>query len=254
MAGDFKPKARDKNLLDSKRVTLSIPCPVKGVKGFSNLYYYANNDNPGITVYTGDPSDKDNNFGRIQAKFGLLDLQVHLEQLDLAIKSKEAIKLGVTCKGMRGGQGNMKQMDVAYVEVGKNQAGVVYIMVEDLERQGRPKIYFPFAPTRFHNFAVNGEPMTEAPLSALVARGVYNLVSRALVHISVTTYKHPEPKQQNGGGGYGQRSGGNSGGGNFNRGGGGGNYGGGGTGGGESETSGSGFSGGGSSDFDDISF
>lgn len=223
--GKFVPKAREKNLLDSKRITLSIPCPVKGVKGFSNLYYFANNDNPGINVYTGDPSDKDNNFGRIQAKFGLLDLQVHLEQLDAVIRSKDPVKYDVTCKSIRGQ--DKKQMDVALVEVGKRPDGVVYIMVEDLERNGRPKIYFPFAPTRFHNYARNGVPLEEAELSVLVARAVYNLVSKAAVAISVATYKHPEPKQGGfSGGGGGQNRGGQGGGNNYNRGnsGGGGGY------------------------------
>lgn len=220
---DFKPKARDKNVLDSKRVNLSIPCPVKGVKGFSTLYYYANNDNPGITVYTGDPNDKDNNFGRIQAKFGLMDLMIHLEQLDAVIKSKDAIKMSAVCKGMRGGKDNMKQMDVAEVEVGKRPDGVVYICVRDLENRNRPEIYFPFAPTRFHNYAINGEQCTEAQLSVLVAKGVYRLMGDLVTQISDRTYKHPEPKQ-NGGGGYGGNRGGNGGGGygGGNRGGGGG--------------------------------
>lgn len=250
---DFKPKARDKNLLDSKRITLSIPCPVKGVKGFSNLYYYANNDNPGITVYTGDPNDKDNNFGRIQAKFGLLDLMVHLEQLDTVIKSKEAIKMTAVCKGMRGGKDNLKQMDVAEVEVGKRPDGVVYICVRDLENRNRPEIYFPFAPTRFHEYAINGERCTEAVLSVLVAKAVHRLMGDAATTISIATYKHPEPKQPGGGGGgYGGNRGGGGGGGygGGNRGGGGGygngdnkGYGGG---------SGSSFNGGG--DDDDLPF
>lgn len=220
---DFKPKPRDKNVLDSKRVTLSMPCPVKGVKGFSNLYYYANNDNPGITVYTGDPNDKDNNFGRIQAKFGLLDLMIHLEQLDAVIKSKEPLSMTCVCKGFRGSKDAPKQMDVAEVEVGKRADGVVYICVRDLENRNRPEIFFSFAPTRFHSYAINGEPCTEAQLSVLVAKGVYRLMGDLVPMISKDTYKHPEPKQQGGGGGGygGNRGGGNSNYGGGNRGGGG---------------------------------
>jgi hypothetical protein len=226
--GGFKPKARDKNLLDSKRITLSIPCPVKGVKGFSNLYYYANNDNPGITVYTGDPNDKENNFGRIQAKFGLLDLLVHLEQLDVVVRSKDPIKMTATCKGMRGGKDNPKQVDVAEVEVGKRPDGVVYICVRDLELRNRPEIYFPFAPTRFHNFAINGEPCTEAQLSVMVAKAIYKLMSEMVPQISKDTYKHPEPKQGGGNFGGGNRGGGGGNNYNNNRGGNGGSGGGGG--------------------------
>lgn len=234
MAGDFKPKMRDKNVLDSRKIVLSTPCPVKGVKGWSTLQYYANNDNPGITVYTNDPSDKENNFGRIQAKFGLLDMHIHLEQLSAVASSKEPVNMSVTCKGMRGGKDNPKQVDVAEVEVGKRQDGVVYIVVRDLENRNRPEIEFVFTPSRFHNYAVNGQPATEAMLSVLVAKGIYKLLSELIPQVSRTTYKHPEPKQQGGGGGgYG---GGNRGGGGNNYGGnnnsnGGGNRGGGGGGG-----------------------
>jgi hypothetical protein len=221
--GKFVPKAREKNLLDSKRITLSIPCPVKGVKGWSNLCFYANNDNPGITVYTGDPNDKDNNFGRIQAKYGLLDLMLLLEQLDAVIRSKEPIKMDSVCKSIRGQ--DKKQMDVARVEVGKNTAGVVYIMLEDLERSGRPMIHFPFSPSRFHNYGRNGVPMEEAELSVLVAKAFYRTVGDLVLQISKDTYKHPEPKQGGFGGGQQQQRGGNGGGyNNNNRSGGGGGY------------------------------
>lgn len=253
MAGDFKPKARDKNLLDSKRIVLQTPCPVKGVKGFSELHFYANNDNPGITVYTRDPNDKDNNFGRIQAKFGIYDLQILMENLKIATDSKEPCKYSVFCQAPVGQ--DKKKSDIARVEVGKNPGGVVYIMVEDLLKQGRPKIYFPFAPTYWHHLASGDQPMSEAAVSVVAARAMYNLVSRIAVAVSIATYKHPEPKTPGGGGNFGGGNrGGGGGGGNFNRGGSGG--GGGWNGGGgdsDGESSGGGFGGGGS-DFDDISF
>lgn len=217
---NFKPKPRDKNLLDSKRIVLSVPCPVKGVKGFSELHYYANNDNPGITVYTRDPADKDNNFGRIQAKFGILDLQCHLEQLKIVLDSKEPIKLAVECESVRGQ--DKKRVPVARVEVGKRPDGVVYILVEDLENNRRPIIHFPITPTYWHKLSKNGQPCTEAEVSITAGRALYNLVSQAMVQVSVKTYKHPDPKPQNGnGGGYGGRGGGN---GYNNRNGGGGGY------------------------------
>lgn len=220
---DFKPQPRPKNILDSKRINLSTKCPVKGVDGWSTLYFYANNDNPGITVYTGDPNDKDNNFGRIQAKFSYQDMMTLLEVMDMVIRSKEPIKAGCVCKSTRGQ--DKRQIDAAYVEIGKNPGGVMYIMVEDLERQGRPKIYFPFAPSRFHHFQINGEPVSEAQMSCLVANGWYKSLQRLVSNVSDRTYKHPEPKNGgNGGGGY--KGGGNkSYGGGGNRGGGGGNYG-----------------------------
>lgn len=254
MAGDFKPKARDKNLLDSKRIVLSVPCPVKGVKGFSELHFYANNDNPGITVYTRDPNDKDNNFGRIQAKFGILDFQVLMEQLKVVTESKEPMKLESFCQAPIGQ--DKKKGDIARVEVGKNPSGIVYIMVEDLLKSSRPKIHFPFAPTYWHHLARNGERMSEAEVSVLVARAWYNLVARITTQVSINTYKHPEPKTPGQGGGGGNwKGGGNGGGGNYggggNRGGGGGGWGGNDSG--DSESSGSSF-GGGSSDFDDVTF
>lgn len=248
---DFKPKPRDKNLLDSKRIVLSTPCPVKGVKGFSELHYYANNDNPGITVYTRDPSDKDNNFGRIQAKFGILDLQIHLEQLKSVTESKEPAELYVDCLSMRGQ--DKRRVPVARVSVGKRPDGVVYILVEDLEKQGRPRIHFPLAPTYWHSLGRNGEAATEAEVSIHAAKALYSLVTSVMAQVSVKTYKHPDPKPQgqgggNGGGGYG---------GNRNGGGGGNNYGGGQRGGGgyggqsESSSGGNGF---GNDDDDDIPF
>ena len=247
---DFKPKPRDKNILDSKKIVLSVPCPVKGVKGFSNLHYYANNDNPGITVYTGDPGDKENNFGRIQAKMGILDMQIHLQQILATLRSKEAVKNEMFCLSVRGQ--DKKRVPVARVEVGKRPDGVMYVMVEDLEIQNRPKIYFPFAPTYWHTLARNGEPLGEAEVSQLCAEGLVRLVSDLVNVISKDTYKHPEPKQQGqGGGGYNKGGGGGYGG---QRGGGGGNYGGGGGGGGgrsyESNDAGSG--GGGDASDEDI--
>lgn len=237
---DFKPKARPKNVLDSKRIKLTIPCPVKGVKGFSNLSYYANKDNPGITVYTGDPNDKDNNFGRIQAKMGLLDLQMHFDQLQEVIDHDGPINLAITCDSIRG---DKQKKTVARVEVGKSKSGVVYIMVEDLENQNRPKIYFPFAPSYWHALERNGEPMTEADASIAVARGIIRTISPILNHIAIDTYEHPEPQQRPGG------NGGGGGGGGYNKGGGGNNYGGGNRGGG-GYNGGGGNSGGGSSDDD----
>jgi len=253
--GKFVPKPRDKNLLDSKRIVLSTPCPVKGVKGFSELHYYANNDNPGITVYTRDPADKDNNFGRIQAKMGVLDFQVHLEQLKAVTESKEPMKLEMFCQSPRGQ--DKKKVDVARVEVGKNPAGIVYILVEDLENQSRPKIHFKFAPTYWHHLARNGEPLQEAETSVLVARAIYKLVSDAMIQISKETYKHPEPKQGGNGGNFSGNRGGGGGnwnkGGNNNRGGGGGGGWSGNDDSSDSDSSGGGFSGG-SSDFDDVMF
>lgn len=255
MAGDFKPKQRDKNLLDSKRIVLSTPCPVKGVKGFSELHFYANNDNPGITVYTRDPNDKDNNFGRIQAKFGIFDLQILMENLKIATESKDPCKYSVFCQAPVGQ--DKKKQDIARVEVGKNPGGVVYIMVEDLLKSGRPKIYFPFAPTYWHHLGSGDGPMSEAAVSVVAARAMYNLVTRIMTAVSISTYKHPEPKTPGQGGGGGNWKGnGGGGGGNYNRGGNSGG-GGGGWGGGsndsDGESSGGGFGGGGS-DFDDISF
>lgn len=248
---DFKPKARDKNLLDSKRITLSMPCPVKGVKGWSTLYYYANNDNPGITVYTGDPNDKENNFGRIQAKFGITEMMMHLEQLKMVVASKDPISMSAICKGMRGGKDNPKQVDVSEVEVGKGQDGVVYILVRDLENRNRPECRFSFAPSRFHHFAVNGQPLTEAQASILNANAIVRMVGDLIPLISKDTYKHPEPKQQGGGGGgYGGNRGGGGGGYNNNRGG---NGGGGGYSGGNGGGGNGGYSGGGDMD-DDVPF
>lgn len=236
---DFKPKARDKNVLDSKRMTLSMPCPVKGVKGFSNLYFYANNDNPGITVYTGDPNDKENNFGRIQAKFGLMDMMILLEALDAVARSKEPTEMNCVCKSVR----NDRQVDVADVVIAKRADGVVTIKVIDLERRGRPEIEFPFAPTRFHIFGINGQPATEAAISVLVARAWHRVIGDMVTEISKDTYKHPEPKNGPGGNGGGNRGGGGGNYNNNNRGGGGGgssNYGG--RSGGGNQSSGSDFS------------
>lgn len=218
MSGD-KPqfKVRDKNILDSKRLTLTRPCPVKGVKGFSNLYYFAGGDNPGITVYTGDPNDKDNNFGRIQAKFGLMDMQIHLEQLLTVTNSKEPLELSIVCQSVRGQ--DKKKMDVARVIVAKTDAGLVTVMVVDLEKQGRPQIEFSFAPTYWHYLEMNGQRQNEAQVSVLVARAFVRTVSQLVNQVADRTYEHPKPKQQNGAGnGGGNRGSYGGGGGGNNRG------------------------------------
>jgi len=196
MAEQRKFKMRDKNLLDSKRITLKTPCPVKGSKGWSSLHYYANNDNPGITVYTQAPGDEDNNYGRIQAKMGVMDMMVHLEQLAEVIRSKNPIKLQMICKSLRGKE--LREVDAAMVEVGKRQDGVVYIHVRDLEINGRPEIYFPFAPTKWHYLSKDGDKLTEAETSVLAARAIYNLMQKAITDISLDTYVHPKPKEGNG--------------------------------------------------------
>lgn len=226
---NFKGPVREKNVTHSKRVVLSMPCPVKGVKGWSSLYYNAHGDNPNITVYTGDPDDAGNNFGRIQAKFGLLDIEVHLEQLAAVTASKDPISMSVICKSMREVNGKLTMFDATEVEVAKGQDGVVTICARDLEKPGRPECIFPFAPTRFHVYRVNGEPISEAALSVLVARGVLRLMTELLPLIADRTYKHPERKTGGGqGGGNNNRGGGGGGGYNNNRNSGGGNSNGGG--------------------------
>lgn len=224
---NFQRKARPKNIVDSKRIALSVPCPVKGVKGFSELHYYAGGDNPGITVYTRDPADHDNNYGRIQAKMGIIDMQIHLEQLNRVCRSKEPVELQMFCKSIRGQ--DKKRVDVACVTVGKRPDGVVYILVEDLEKPNRPKIHFPFAPTYWHHLGKNGQPYpSEAEASIDCAIAYYNLLSRLIAGVAIATYEHPKPKDFNGGGNRGGGYNGNNNNSNYggNRGGGGGSGGG----------------------------
>lgn len=56
---DFRPPPRIKNALDNRKLNLSAPTP--GAQGkYANLIWGIINNNPRITVYTGDPSEEGN--------------------------------------------------------------------------------------------------------------------------------------------------------------------------------------------------
>ena len=217
---DNERKAKPKNLLNSPKFKLTTKNPVKDAKQRPELSFYAGGDNPGITVYTRAPGDESNNFGRIVAKMGISDFQALLMCLEGIIDAEPGNYMTMTCDVQYDAKGNKlerKQAGTA-VHVGKRKDGVIYIALEDLMTQGRPKIAFPFAPTWYHHLSKNGsDPLSEAETSVYYAKAFARSISQLANQIGADTYEHVDRSanfRKGGGGGY---SGGNRGNYNNNR-------------------------------------
>lgn len=216
----FQGKKKAKNLGNSPKFKFTTQSPIKGVKDRPDLSFMFGGDNPGITVNTRDPNDKDYNFGRIQAKFGFLDFQSFIQALHSVHDLNPGQFINIRCRNKYDSKGNQLEKPdfVTNVIVGKRGDGAIYIALEDLTYQNRPKIPFVLAPTYWHQLEQDGQRMSEADVSVHVCKALARTLSNVVDQLAVDTYEHVE-RTFNGGGGGGR-------GGNFNRGGG--SYGGGG--------------------------
>lgn len=204
---DQERKAKPKNLLNSPKFTLTTKNPVKDAKQRPSLSFYAGGDNPGLMVYTRAPGDENNNFGRIVAKMGISDFQALMVALETIIDGEAGKFITMTCDVQYDAKGNKlerKQAGTA-VHVGKRKDGVVYIALEDLMINGRPKIAFPFAPTWYHHLSQNGtDPMSEADTSVIYAKAFVRSISQLANQIGADTYEHVDRSagfRKGGGGG-----------------------------------------------------
>jgi len=222
----FQGKKKAKTLLNSPKFKFTTQSPIKGVKDRPDLSFFAGGDNPGITVNTRDPNDKDYNFGRIQAKMGFSDFGEFVEMLHAVQKLDPGNYLNMKCRAKYDSKGNQLEKPdfVTNVIVGKRNDGAIYVVLEDLTYPNRPKIPFVLAPNYWHQLELNGQRMTEADCSVHIANSLARQLNDIVNKISVETYEHREPNFGGGGGRGGNFNGGGRGGYNGGGNGGGGGY------------------------------
>jgi hypothetical protein len=219
--GGNRPPARDKNVLDDPRLTLSAPTPgVDKAWAKMNWGFFGNNGH--LVVWTNDPEDQTekNANGKIGVKIPAQDYEKFLSLIDLAIDLPPGEKNGmdVIDYSYYGRERSEKPEVQATIWVGKNKEGEVWLSLISKDNS-RPKIQFKFGKTMYHAFKHgDGQPFSDAETSVLAARAHLRTIRRALDHLFPTTYVH---KEKNADGNKGGNRGG-GGGGSYNRGGGGG--------------------------------
>lgn len=217
---------RPKNVLDDRRVGMSAPSTAKGKWASLNWGYFGNQAR--LTIWTNDPDDqqdKRNNNGKIDVKMPPSDFCKFLVLLEMAINFPDSgdHKHWMEVKDFDwfGGKKSEQVNVQGTLYLGKKD-GVVWMSLVSKDK-GRPRIKFPFGNTMYTAFYNgDGEAMTDAQTSMLVAKANLLFLQHCIPTLAVTTYKEPEKKDAGQGGG-GNRGGYGGGGGNR----GGGNYGGG---------------------------
>ena len=236
---------------------LALKAPTPGVKDrFAILQLGWYDGNPRFTVFTGDPDDAPEIKGRISANMDVPTFYAVIEAIEMAT----TITLGQEYRYIVDnysttddrGQRLEKKSKVSETIIGVDPQGRIFLSVT---AEGRPKIKFQFGSNDWHHWrdAITGEPVNEAQVSKLYAKGYVNFLRTAIAATAVAEGA-PAPKpafQRSGGGGGGgggwKGNGGGGGGGGWkgNNGGGGGWKGGQGGGGGNWKGNGGGGQGGG---------
>ena len=222
MAGGFTPAPRKKTALDNNKLTLSAPSPVSG-GSTAKLAWGLHNNNPRITVYTGDPSEKDNdkaNYGRIQAHVDLPVLYAFFDVLENMTKSTTELntKIKLENKNFTFFGGKRSDYPVVQSELwcGKDKEGIVWMSIT---AKDRPTVKFSFIPSDFHNYYLgDGSAMSKAEVSCYYARGFISVLRSLYANLAVTEYVDLQAlkNEKQGGQGGGFNRGGQGG---FNRGG-----------------------------------
>ncbi len=179
------------------------------------------NGNPRVMVYTNDPEDQGNDYGRITAKLDTPVFFALLELLERAAKSPEETKTKLENKNHTYYEGKRSETASVVSELmfGKDQAGIVWLSVV---MPNRPKIKFKFTFGDYHEFYHgDGTPFTESEASALSAVAYTNLLRKWAANVANSDDQIPEPQpRKDGGKGRGNWNGGkggNGGGGNYRR-------------------------------------
>lgn len=221
---DFKSAPREKNSLDNTKFNLSA----KNEKGQrASLMTEMVGNNPRFTIYTNIPEDKENNYGRIQAKLDPVVFMLIIDRLEDMARKGEGKKI-YSIDNMKQKFVNNKPVDEWYplntVKFGRDEDGQIWISVVE---KNRPKIKFVFTQPQYHVLK-NPDNSDLAPgevsrMFTLAWCGVFRTLLGPCMN---TNYVPPKPRDPQGGGGQGgYNKGGN--GGNYNKGSGGGNGGGG---------------------------
>lgn len=205
---DYQQAApKPKTVLDHRDLSMYAP---NGDGKFANgVWSGIKKNQPLITVRTNLASDANNDYGRIQAQVPLDKFYMFLEMLRYAATCPE--------KGFRWcyehkdrkfiGPGKMTDGPVVLwrLVVGKEENGVVYW---SLVMEKRPNIKFSFLADTKSNFKDgDGNEMPKELESRFLTLGKLRAVEELMPFELRAQYKHPEPKQQGGGGGYGNRGG-----------------------------------------------
>lgn len=237
------PNAHVRNVLDGNNLSISAPCPTAKGK-WSSLNFRVTNGNPRIIIYTNDPDDEGNDYGRIVVKLHPLSFETLLNVWESCIDKEAGYKETIEIEDFifNGGQRSERPELTHKIIVGKDNDGVISLMVLDARGPNRPRIKFEIRAPRFVKLlSSGGEPLDRAQESVRFTRIWIDLLRPLATQLAVDTWKEPQRRNQNQNQGGGNRGGGGGYGGGGNRGGG---YGGGN----QQQSSGGG---GGGNDFDD---
>ncbi|BAW19540.1 hypothetical protein [Ralstonia phage RP31] len=204
---------RPKTVLNHRALTLYAP---NGEGKFANMSFDIKKNDPIITVRTNVANDANNDYGRIQANVPYDKFTMFLEMIRHAALTDQPFRWAYEHRDKKFiGPGKMTDGPVLIYRlvVGREENGVVYISVV---MDKRPNIKFSFlADTKTLFKDGDGNEMPKHIESKFLALGKVKAIEDLMPLLMKEQYKHPEPKQQGGGGGnWGNRNGGNGGGGN----------------------------------------
>lgn len=210
---DFRPAPRKLNALDNKKLRMSAP----NKKGkMASLAWMLVKNNPRLVVYTNDPDDQNNDYGKISANLDAPTFFAFLALLKDAIDAPGQFGEKIENKNFTWGGGKRSDEPVVVnsLIVGKDEDGTIWVCVS---APRRPQLKFPFTSPDFHHFIHrDGSPYTAAEISKIYATAYHSMLSLLAGNLLVTEWVPPDPpKDQNNRGG-----GGGQGGGGYNRGGG----------------------------------
>lgn len=210
---DFKPQPREKNALDNNKFNLSA----KNDEGFrASMLFALVNNNPRVTVYTNVPNDKDNNYGKLDAKLDAPTFMLFVDRVEDLARKGEGKKI-YSIDNMKQKFVNNKPSDEWYalntLKFGRDEDGQIWVSI--IERN-RPKIKFVFTNPQYHVLKnADGTDMSPGEVSRMYTLAWAGVMRTLLGAVMNSNYVPPKPREQNGGGNGGGGGGGNRGGGNF---------------------------------------
>ncbi len=192
---DFKKPQRSRNSLDNSKFHLVT----KNEKGYRAKFIpELVNNNPRFTIYTGLDEDKDNNYGRIQAKLDAPTFMLIIEQLEDLARHGDGKKIF--------GVDNMKQVfkdkkptDEWYAEnsvkVGRDDDGQIWISVIE---KNRPKLKFILTNPEYHRLKnADGSDLPAGTVSRMYTLA-WTGVMRSLIGPCLNSnYVPPKPREDN---------------------------------------------------------
>lgn len=200
-------KPLPKTALTEYKLRLTAP-KVEGAQRRPSLAFTVVKNNPRITVRTEVEGDKNKGVANApmdgQTAYTLIDILHNMKDLEPG----KAIKIENKNHTYTNGERSKDLVVISTTLVGRDEEGRCFI---GLVAPGVTPVKFMFTPGFYHTFSYkDGSAPSEAEISLFCARGYARLMENLLANVMDTHYMEPEPRPQNGGGGYG---GGNRGGG-----------------------------------------